>query len=156
MEYLFRAWDKNQNKMVTVSAIDWGNQCVDFDDGVGIVSLQMEEVILMQFTGRFDKNKKMIFEKDLVQETYVGERIWEDTKNPATVLQNAVGEVYYAEIPTFDIKLIKKGIYRCDNGNVFENLHMNHYDGLYMWTTDVELDIIGNTLENPNLLKEVE
>ncbi len=54
-EYLFRAWDKTLNRMIFSPRFSmwYVASCCDY--------------ILMQFTGLHDKNKKRIFENDVVK-----------------------------------------------------------------------------------------
>ncbi|WP_149556545.1 YopX family protein [Streptococcus cristatus] len=61
----FRAWLKNDKKMIDVRLIDWNNMIVDSFSPC--IEIPLEKVILMQSTGLFDKNGKEIYEGDVVQ-----------------------------------------------------------------------------------------
>lgn len=56
-KFKFRAWDKNNNRMIT--------DCSNFTHYHFGVNYQ-KDIIFMQFTGLFDKNGKEIYEGDIV------------------------------------------------------------------------------------------
>lgn len=67
----FRAWDRDDKKMLEVKAIDWNDKgdivSINYPDG----KLYPDEnygdhIDLMQFTGVYDKNEKEIYEGDVV------------------------------------------------------------------------------------------
>lgn len=63
----FRAWDKRNNEMRVVEAINFNRG--EFESiGYGITSLRgADEIELMQSTGLFDKTNTEIFEGDIVR-----------------------------------------------------------------------------------------
>ena len=121
----FRAWDKNRS--------GYCHNCEVFDGGnfgdLALWILELEKIkgaswVYMQYTGMKDRNGKMIFEGDILQEQTINSTflvVWDDKE------------------ARFNL-VFQKG----ENG----------YKGQLRHIVDVrEMKIIGNVFENPKLLE---
>ena len=126
-EIKFRAWDKNLNSsggMIWNAAILNGKY---FD----IFEMETRDYPLMQFTGRKDKNGDEIYEGDIVEVVLPG-------NTEARNITIARGKVFYDEAS-----------FRVPTG-----VHISSWVRLDSLANNVEIRIIGNTFENPELLEE--
>ena len=104
---------------------DWA--IFDYSDFYAIEALEV-----MQFTGLFDKNKKEIYEGDIVR--------WSDCYEPEDSIEVSVHQVVYCaedDYPAFDLKP-----YLCEELN-----------GLSYAMAEGYLEVIGNLHEHPHLLE---
>lgn len=73
-EIKFRAWDKRDNLMKWISGVFSQGYATFAEDNYGrdrgVFTGLTPQLILMQSTGRLDRNKKLIYEGDLLQVTY--------------------------------------------------------------------------------------
>lgn len=132
----FRAWDKENEKMLEVANISFDKEVYGYDlitidktkeSNMLWTFTKLEDFILMQSTGLKDKNDDEIYEGDILKFT----------------TQEFNGGEY------IDINNIESVEY-CD-GAYFVG---DHLLGQAMIDDD-ELEMIGNIYENPELLKEV-
>jgi len=124
-EIKFRAWNKKEKFLDTAWSIDFehGEVCHRAHN-----MSDLDDCILMQYTGLKDKNGREIYEGDIVRLCYNG------FYNNVEIFK---GEVIFEE-GSFEVKA--KGEYTC--------LH----DGTGLTTSEV----IGNIYENKELLEVVE
>ena len=123
----FRAWDKENKKMIDVDILNWNNGEVDFiGDGITFI-LKANDIVLMQSTGLTDKNGKEIFEGDIVKVTDGDER----TNFPDGGIGTICGldEIFMWYI----------------DGQV--------HNGLFDISQEYYIEVIGNISENPELLE---
>lgn len=127
----FRVWMKSLKWMCDVTNISFDSKFVDICQQGDIeryteMSVEFDEVELMQSTGLFDKNNKEIFEGDVVRQVRT---------QPTTKNETITGVVTMIE-----------GAW----------LIMNDYEQLAsdLWSETDENEIIGNIYENPELLEE--
>ena len=131
-EIKFRAWDK-ENK-VMINAIFVGLGKVYGMTKTFKPSKELEDVILMQYTGLKDKNGKKIFEGDIVIAS----------KMP-----------YYWEF----VKSVNKGLVVYNNHTASYRIKLDNYHSSTIGESDTvkfnpvsKYEVIGNIYENPELL----
>ncbi|WP_423492884.1 YopX family protein [Lacticaseibacillus paracasei] len=112
-EIKFRAYSSHNHKIYPVSNIEWdidGRIWVTADDGKNGIELIDEEAHLMQYAGREDKNKRQIYEGDIVQNEYG--KVMEVQYDPRSAVFG-VGNYYFGTIGSGKILEVI--------GNIFEN-----------------------------------
>lgn len=122
----FRAWDKTYKKMYEVDEIHWN--CGEFDFIGDAITFKRgaDEVELMQSTGLFDKNGKEIFEKDILD--YNGRKV-----------------------------IVKwHGSYACFIYEFVDELKNRTAEWQPLYLSYYKFKIVGNSLENPELLEVTE
>jgi len=125
-EIKFRAWLKEDKKMVNVETIDFTDKSIqyleknEFINAYLLRRVSFDDVELMQYTGLKDKNGKKIYEGDIV------------------VLNNI-------ENDNMCIVRYEHSSYRLEGWSLRENLSN---------VEDSFLEVIGNIYENKNLLEE--
>ena len=128
-ETKFRAWLKEEEKMVNVETMDFTDKTIrclkknEFINTYLLRRVSFDDVELMQYTGLKDKNSKEIYEGDILfsrDENMKYVVVWQDT--------------------AFIIKSIE----------------IRKYSEKMYWLDDTEIccEIIGNIYENKNLLEE--
>ena len=128
-EIKFRAWLKEEKKMVNVETMDFTDKTIrclkknEFINAYLLRRVSFDDVELMQYTGLNDKNDKEIYEGDILffrDENTKYVIVWQDT--------------------AFIIKSIE----------------IRKYSEKMYWLDDTEIccEIVGNIYENKNLLEE--
>lgn len=144
-EIKFRAWDKNQQKMVEVERLRIDAGAVDTLDTY--VEANNDNVELLQYTGLTDKNGDEIYEGDIVSVPYIDPvgNLHKETENHKSVVVFEHGE--FAE---------DKG--KLDNtplNNWCEQekgKYISNYGKPTIKKNKTTLEVIGNKFENPELL----
>lgn len=134
-EIKFRAWLKDDKRMVEVRSIDFHEEgniiTVNYNDIFGF-EFNENEIELMQYTGLKDKNGKEIYEGDIIDihQTVNGQSVFviEVTNTGLVIPRYAFDKNYKYEY------------------NIRELLEFDEYDK--------EIEIIGNVWENKELLEE--
>ena len=126
-EIKFRAWDKENKKMMKVSSLSLENKEIAVRENGTYHFFRMKNLELMQYTGLKDKNGKEIYEGDIIKYKFPYDRRLNHI-SPVKFLETetsfGVKDRYGIEIP----------LYRITTNNYFE--------------------VIGNIYENKNLLEE--
>ena len=128
-EIKFRAWLKEEKKMVNVETIDFTDKSIQYLEKNEFINAYLlrrmifDDIELMQYTGLKDKNGKEIYEGDILffrDENMKYIVVWQDT--------------------AFIIKSIE----------------IRKYSEKMCWLDDTEIccEIVGNIYENKNLLEE--
>lgn len=134
-EIKFRAWHKTKKFMDTAWFIDWEHgQVAHRAHNVS----QLENCILMQYTGLKDKNGKEIYEGDIIY--------WE--------IDNGIGiESYTAAVQWSENNDDYKGIYKWIVLYLADYLRGSFDELTTPAAYNYELQVIGNIYENPELLE---
>ena len=132
-EIKFRAWLKEEKKMVNVEIIDFSEKSIQYLEKNEIIDAYLlrtkflEDVELIQYTGLDDKNGIEIYEGDILKYKFPYDRRLKHVslvKFIETEASFGLKDIYGNEIP----------LYRITANNYFE--------------------VIGNIYENKNLLEE--
>jgi len=126
-EIKFRAWIKNEKKMV------YGKDATNSAHFTDSFKYRKNEVVLMQYTGLHDKtdDKVEIYEGDIVEFLYKGRMYIGEVKFKAGAFILACNQLPDGYITMLDIA---------------------NFDGDYYWIEGV---VIGNVYETPQLLKDM-
>jgi len=139
-EYVLALKDKCNLVYCDIEGIGFLNDGLALLDECGNFEyLDPERFELTWYTGLFDKNKKEIYEGDLV---YLYDIIWDDVKDTEKK-RKRMFEVYW-RVDGWHLK--DKNGEQYDNGYTYDD-----WDDIVRWK---ELKVIGNIYENPELLKD--
>ena len=120
----FRAWDKENEKMMKVSSLHLENKEISVKENGTFHLFRMQD--LMQYTGLRDKNGKEIYEGDIV------------------LIKLDETSTWYKTVVGF-----KKGAFIANLIDKEDYVYIFHHG----FTGD-DFEIIGNVYENKNLLEE--
>ena len=132
-EIKFRAWLKEEEKMVNVETIDFSEKSIQYLEKNEIIDAYLlrttflEDIDLMQYTGINDKNGVEIYEGDILKYKFLYDRRFKHVslvKFMEIEASFGIKDIYGNEIP----------LYRITANNYFE--------------------VIGNIYENKNLLEK--
>ena len=133
--FKLKFWDKTDKELGEVINIDFDNGVVDFKTKDGITSTQLKCGELIQCTGLKDKNGKLVYEGDIV-------RIF-NTKANFEEIRLVIFKDCAFQFNRPNSMVIDKPLY-CWAIN-----YLNRYK-------HIEIEIIGNMYENPELMEEEE
>ena len=128
-EIKFRAWLKEDKKMVNVETMDFTDKSIQYLKKSEIINAYIlrresdDDVELMQYTGLKDKNDKEIYEGDIL---------------------------------FFRDENMKYIVVWQDAAFIIKSIEIRKYSEKMCWLDDTEIccEIIGNVYENKNLLEE--
>lgn len=133
----FRAWDKNESRMIYSGTeqndypFAWmiHNSGIDIAEHDGTEWNYLKELIIMQFTGQYDKNGKEIYEGDILKGLD-----WDDEEY--TTIVRLDDGAFVIDVPKCDYDYtvlgwaIGRDIAECEViGNIYENLKKEIKEG---------------------------
>ena len=133
----YRAWTKSLKWMCDVTNISFDSKFVDIcqqgdTERCIEMSVEFDEIKLMQSTGLTDKNGKEIFDGDIVRTTrFLGRA-------------DEIGGFYEYEKDYVGVVKVLEGSWVIDTGIV----------AVRLWSEIDESEVLGNIYENPELLEE--
>jgi len=133
--FKFRVFDKEENKIIDFNDFKKGDIEFNFNPDTQEIWIEYDKsrYILIQSTGLKDKNGKLIYEGDIVNQIYEDETIYKC-------------EVVYSNC-SFQLKHIE------DKNANYINTPMYCYAINYLGHyTEKKLEVIGNIYENPELI----
>lgn len=129
----YRAWDKANKKLCDVktwSEFNGGEVTIKRDGENASYVVSLDDIVIMQSTGLFDKNGTEIFEGDIVK---------------SCGYDSDQGRIYKTTDFT-GVIVYRKNSFCLQFGDFLDS----------WWANDEEVEVIGNIYENPELLERVE
>lgn len=156
-EIKFRAYDKENRTMHEVIELNFNqNGLIDgvlkkragrfyFNKRTLVDGTNIDDVVLMQYTGLKDKNGKEIYEGDVIEFVWEEHSCWGDEGTYKGYVQHDDGGYEVVYINRKEYTLTKDG-YKHPNSKSDE------LQSFIRWTDEVNCEVIGNIYENPELL----
>lgn len=139
-EILFRLWHKHWKQMIYLTGFRYINEksiqiyYKDEDGDFTTTSVNLEDVVIEQYTGLKDKNGKEIYEGDVVYFSVFDYNGLDTQYSGIVKFANGKWEIWNNE---------KDEYYDCDGA----------FDLYWVKEQDDELEIIGNIRDNPEFLE---
>jgi len=140
-EIKFRAWNKAEKRISPVSSLYslvlGLFKRADLFNGTKDLGHDLEEVVLMQYTGLKDKNGKEIYEGDIIRILHTN---WSSQEFGTEEQQKMTLEEYKVSISKIDQVIFKDAEFTLKNYSIWEGKHG-------------EKEVIGNIYEDKELIK---
>lgn len=145
----FRAWSKLASRMYIVNGLHFDRGMVQYANNDNAIRfIKLENIILMQSTGLFDKNGKEIFEGDILK--FNDE--WPDYCYEGYV-DGSIDGINHVEIKR-EKTYFAFGKTKIPESSLIALVEDEHYPFEELLTeASYEFEIIGNIYENPELLE---
>jgi len=152
-EITYKAYLIKQKEMVYVHNIDLEHKIIDYYGKNGDIysayygtkkKTPADKCILLEFTGLKDKNGNKIFEGDVVEYEFDGTNLYSICGS--TIKENIIQRV--SEVKYQGTKYV---LY---NKNFGGYIDMDNINNSFIGDRSINLEIIGNIHENPELLRE--
>ena len=161
-EIKFRAWLKEEKKMVNIETIDFTDKSMQYLEKNEIIDAYLlrrmifEDIELMQYTGQHDERDNEVFEDDFIIE------MSEDGEYFLNLIGFGYDDREYSSILkgfkiVKGIKLdlyVEEGSFKGRHAYLIEKYNIKMKDGLYEYW--ISFQVIGNKHENPELLELLE
>lgn len=123
----FRAWQRDKRMMCKVRDIHFLSKQASLEEKENVINTRyFKDIKLMQFTGLYDKNRKEIYEGDIIEYSAYSDESAEIKKGIASVVWDKEETGYY--------------------------LANDYKSNLFYLIKDLECEVIGNIYENYELL----
>lgn len=161
-ELLFRAWNKKERRMYPVICINLNNQEVIVDTIAiskeykekipTLIYKYPEDVLILQYIGRKDVNKKKIFEGDIVrwkkfEEDYSHENFIKNDYITGVIIWSDEDCCFKVEQMTEGMNIFKFEDFLSEN---YTKFYDEEGQQVFDWNS---VEIIGNRFDDPDLLK---
>jgi len=163
-EIKYKAWLKEEKKMVIVETIDFSEKSIQYLEKNEIIDIYLlrttflEDIELMQYTGQHDERDNEVFEDDFIID------VSEDGEYFLKLIGFGYDDREYSSILK-GFKIVKgihldlyfddkEGIFKGRHAYLIEKYNIKMEDGLYEYW--ISFQVIGNKHENPELLELLE